>query len=296
MSRRPPRRYVVIAAVAMIALVGALIGPAVYAFVTDTSAKDRIAADPPPALLPISAASARIDPLIDPQGRRAARMLARYLADRAPGTADAPDDAGFTAWVEANFPAPPSASSRTAQMAGLERLAAARTPAGVTASTWLEAHGKKDVWKLAAHDQAELLDATGGDARKAIVDDALGLAKTIADDLGARFQVSAPYVVEPSLRTDHTVTAGQVCPCSYPSRHASAAAASRTVLGRLMPDRDGEYHWWQEEIDYSRLYMAGHYPTDIAAGTLLGDLIGDYLLLTRAGLPVGDVTGAAVAR
>jgi hypothetical protein len=30
--------------------------------------------------------------------------------------------------------------------------------------------------------------------------------------------------------------------------------------------------------------MAGHFPADIQAGALLGDMIGDYLLVTREGI------------
>jgi hypothetical protein len=33
--------------------------------------------------------------------------------------------------------------------------------------------------------------------------------------------------------------------------------------------------------------MAGHFPSDIRAGALLGDLIGDYFLLTRNGVSPG---------
>ncbi|MFD4501402.1 hypothetical protein [Streptomyces sp. NPDC058457] len=32
----------------------------------------------------------------------------------------------------------------------------------------------------------------------------------------------------------------------------------------------------QDEVLYSRLCMAGHVTSDLTAGTLLGDLIGDY--------------------
>ena len=137
------------------------------------------------------------------------------------------------------------------------------------------------MWKLAVHDQAEYLPAGPGDDRKNAIDDVLSMTKTVADDLGTKFQMSAPYVLEPSLRTDHTVAPGDVCPCSYPSRHASAAAASRTFLAHFMPQRDEEYRWWQDQIDYSRIYMAGHVASDIAGGTLLGDMVGDYFLVTR---------------
>ncbi len=150
------------------------------------------------------------------------------------------------------------------------------------ASTWLESYGKKDLWKLYAHDQAELLPAAAGDGRKQAVKDMLKLSKTVADTLGARYQQSAPYVLHPSLRPDHTVTAGQVCPCSYPSRHAAAGAAATTYLGALAPHRAADYRWTEAEIDYSRIYMAGHVESDVTGGALLGDLIGDYFLVTRA--------------
>ena len=152
----------------------------------------------------------------------------------------------------------------------------------VTGATGLVAHAKRALCKLAAHDQAEYLPAGPGDDRKNAIDDILSMTKTVADDLGAKFQMSAPYVLEPSLRTDHVVSPGDVCPCSYPSRHASAAAASRTFLAHFMPQRDQEYRWWQDQIDYSRIYMAGHVASDIAGGTLLGDMVGDYFLVTRA--------------
>ncbi|CUR56585.1 hypothetical protein NOCA2350075 [metagenome] len=48
-----------------------------------------------------------------------------------------------------------------------------------------------------------------------------------------------------------------------------------------MPARTADYTWMEEEVDYSRLYIAGHVPSDIAAGSLLGDEIGGYFLTTR---------------
>ena len=125
------------------------------------------------------------------------------------------------------------------------------------------------------------MPAKEGDARKNDVDAMLTMSKTVADTLGARYQQSAPYVVDPSLRPDHTVAPGDVCPCSYPSRHAAAGAAATTYLSALMPHRGADYRWTEAEIDWSRVYMAGHVPSDIDAGALLGDMIGEYFLVTR---------------
>lgn len=278
--RRTPRRYVVLAVLAVLAVLGALIGPAAYSSLTDNgTAKSRIAADPPPTLFP-DATVARVHELTDPQSARAAQLMQAWW--KAHGTAT--DDAGFVRFAEATLPGPPTPAARNAEMAEIKRLDAQRTGGGVQAANWLEAHGKKDVWKLAAHDQAELLSSSVGDQRKNAVDAMLKMSKTIADTLGTTFQVSAPYVIDPALRPDHHVPAGATCPCSYPSRHASAAASSRTFLGALDPERDTDYRHWQDQIDYSRLYMAGHVPSDIAGGTLLGDMIGDYFLVTRAHL------------
>jgi hypothetical protein len=273
---RPPARYLAVAVLAVLALLGALVAPAVYGYVTDSTAKDRSEADPPPALFP-DATARRVDSLTEPQAARAATIMQRWWDQH--GTAT--DDTAFQAFLEANLPGPPDAARRSKEMTEVERLDGERTAEGIAAATWLEDHGKKDVWKLAVHDQAEYLPGGAGDDRKNAIDDILSMTKTVADDLGTKFQMSAPYVLEPSLRTDHTVSPGDVCPCSYPSRHASAAAASRTFLAHFMPQRDGEYRWWQDQIDYSRIYMAGHVASDIAGGTLLGDLVGDYFLVTR---------------
>lgn len=279
---RPPLprlRYLLLAVVAVVAVIGGLLGPAVYAKITDTSAKDRIAAAPPPRLFPATQ-TARVDTLVVPQSQQARQLMASWWS----GHGTTPDDAGFQAWLLQTFPAPPDATARAKEMSEVETLDKQRSTSGVAAATWLEAYGKKDIWKLEAHDQAEYLSTAAGDARENDVAAMVAMTKDVSDALGTKFQQSAPYVLEPSLRTDHVVTAGQVCPCSYPSRHASAGAASRTYLGHFMPQRNADYRWWEDQIDYSRIYMAGHVASDISGGSLLGDMVGDYFLGTRGGV------------
>ncbi|MFD8307486.1 hypothetical protein ACFV29_34945 [Streptomyces sp. NPDC059690] len=50
------------------------------------------------------------------------------------------------------------------------------------------------------------------------------------------------------------------------------------------------------EVLYSRLYMAGHVSCDLVAGTLLGDLIGDYELAVAGGWHLPRTRGPAAAR
>ena len=282
------RRFFVVALLAVIAIVLGLVGPTAWAKVTGSptsnlSAKDRIGADPPPPLFPpAEVADTATD--VAAQKRQASALINDWVA--AHGTKK--DDKAFVTWIEQVFPTPPV--DLTAQMPSVVALDKKRTAPGIAAATWLEAYGKKDIWKLYVHDQREVLAPSTGDDRKAEEKALLKMSKKVADDLGVKFGSSAPYVRMPSLRTDHTVTSGQKCPCSYPSRHAAAAASSRTVLGTLMPERDTQYRATEAQIDYSRIYMAGHYPGDIRAGALLGDVIGDYFLITRNGIDPAHVT------
>jgi len=240
----------------------------------NTSAKDRIGANPPPALFTDAAIAPTQTAIAGVRGQ-ALDLFAGWVA--AHGTEK--DDAAFARWVAAHFPPPPA--NLADEMKVVTALGGQRTRPGVAAATWLETYGKKDVWKLYAHDQGERLSSSRADAVKTEEKSALKLAKKLADSLGMHFGSSAPYVRQPALRPDHHVTAGQRCPCSYPSRHAAAAAASETLLGYLQPSMDAEYRHLEAEIAYSRVYMAGHFPTDITAGALLGELVGDYLLVTR---------------
>jgi len=269
-------RYLIVLVLAVLAVAAGFARPLVADNAAKLSATDRIRASPPPTLF----SDAQIAPIsadIAAQVKTATTLMASWWKTH--GTA--PDDKAFLAWVETQVPAPPSVAQRQRQLKQVQALDKQRTPAGVAAATWLEAHGKKDIWKLYLHDQRELEPAKTGKADKKELKLILSMAKTAADDLGTNYQQPAPYVLDPSLRTDHTVKKGAVCPCSYPSRHAARAAAARTYLGQLEPHRIADYRWMEGEITYSRLYMAGHVSSDITVGSLLGDMIGQYVLVTR---------------
>jgi hypothetical protein len=269
--------YAVIAVVAVAAATFGLLRPQLTA--ASASAKkrpgatERIKQNPPPTLF----TDAAITPLgkqVAAQHKKADDLFARWKAQH--GTAR--NDKAFTAWAAQQIPAPPSAKARTAELHQVQQLAKTRTAAGKKAATWLEVHGKKDIWKLYLHDQRELIPASQGTAEKAQLKSALKLAKTISDQLAARDKQPAPFVLDPTLRPDKHIKAGAKGPYSYPSRHAARAAAAVTLLASRAPHRAEDYQWMQDEVVYSRIYMAGHVPSDILAGTLLGDLIGDYEL------------------
>ncbi|MFE8944441.1 phosphatase PAP2 family protein [Streptomyces sp. NPDC007856] len=268
--------YAVIAVVAVTAASFGLLRPQLAAAGfpgLKLSATDRIKQSPPPALFK-DAEIAPIGKLAADQRTKADALFAQWR--KAHGTTR--DDKAFAAWAAAQIPAPPTAKQRTAELHQVQALAKTRTAAGKKAATWLELNGKKDVWKLYLHDQNELVPATKGTAEKAELKAALALAKTISDQLAAKDKQPAPFVLDPTLRPDKHIKPGAKGPYSYPSRHAARSAAAVTFLSALSPHRAGEYEWMRAQVLYSRLYMAGHVTSDLTAGTLLGDLIGDYEL------------------
>ncbi|MGV9242546.1 phosphatase PAP2 family protein [Streptomyces sp. NPDC003710] len=270
-------RYPLIALLALAAVAISTLRPQLVTTVTSAvknpSATDRIKQDPPPTLF-TDAEIAAIGKTADAQRTKADALFAQW--EKAHGTTR--DDKAFTAWAAQQVPAPPSAKERTAELRQDQALARIRTAAGKKAATWLELHGKKDVWQLYLHDQRELTPTARGKTEKAELKAALKLAKTISDQLAAEDKQPAPFVLDPTLRPEKHIQPGAKGPYSYPSRHAARSAAAVILLSALSPHRAGDYRWMQDEVLYSRLYMAGHVTSDLTAGTLLGDLVGDYEL------------------
>ncbi|RPE42133.1 PAP2 superfamily protein [Streptomyces sp. Ag109_O5-1] len=268
-------RYPLIALLAVAAVAVSTLQPQLVTAVTakKPGATERIKQAPPPTLF-TDAEIAAIGKAADAQRTKADALFAEWRKTH--GTAR--DDKAFSAWASQQVPAPPSAKQRATELREDQALAKTRTAAGKKAATWLELHGKKDIWQVYLHDQRELVPAARGKAEKAELKAALKLAKTISDQLAAKDKQPAPFVLDPTLRPDKHIQPGAKGPYSYPSRHATRSAAAVTFLSVLSPHRAADYEWMRAEVLYSRLYMAGHVTSDLTAGTLLGDLIGDYEL------------------
>ncbi|MGW3853156.1 phosphatase PAP2 family protein [Streptomyces fagopyri] len=269
--------YAVIALLAVAAVAVGLLRPQLIPTAAASNKKPgatkRVEQNPPPKLF-TDAEIATIGKEAAAQRVKADSLFAQWKT--AHGTTR--DDKTFAAWAAQQVPAPPSAKQRSAELHQVQALAKSRTTAGKKAATWLELYGKKDIWKLYLHDQRELIPAAQGKAEKAELKAALKLAKTISDQLAAKDKQPAPFVLDPTLRPEKHIKPGAKGPYSYPSRHATRSAAAVTFLTALSPHRAEDYQWMRAEVLYSRIYMAGHLPSDLTAGTLLGDLIGDYEL------------------
>ncbi len=151
---------------------------------------------------------------------------------------------------------------------------ATRTPQGITAATWLETHGKKDVWKAYEKQYAQFVPGHAGKQAKALFKKTYELANAVTAAGKTKFARPSPYITDPSLHALNQKKFSKKF--SYPSKHALISTAMVVLLSHLEPHRASEYRWMANEIDYSRLYAGGHYPSDISASAYLGALVANY--------------------
>jgi len=226
--------------------------------------------------------AASVDPIVDPQSLAARRLMAGWFT--AHGTK--PDDKAFAHWLQGQIPAPPPLQQRRAELAPLRTLAAERNESGLTAAEWFDANGDGSAWPDLAKRTAGNHDAIHKDELASVIE----MADQVAGDLKDKLGQSSPYVLDPSLRRGKDVKRDGACPCSYPSSHAAVAAAAATYLGAVDRGHVPIYEGFRNQVDFSRLYVAGHVASDLAAGSLLGDAIGEYFLVTRQGLTAAQIT------
>lgn len=185
-----------------------------------------------------------------------------------------------TAWAVQAVGAPPHDPT---ELRRLRAIAARRTAAGVRAAVWLEQHGKKQPWKAIRNQTETFLPRAQEQATKQAMKAAFTFGGHVEDAAKARYRRPSPYTVDPSLNAGGVRVDVGNGHASYPSSHMVDAGIGMAFLQALDPHLSSEYAWMADEIAYSRLYTAGHYPSDVARGAFLGTLIGDYEL-RRSGL------------
>jgi hypothetical protein len=194
----------------------------------------------------------------------------------------------FEAWAIGQVGPPPGTKVQRSELAELTRIAKTRTPAGDSAAKWLEKNGKKKVWKIYAKQYATFASKAQAKHAKRTVKQTLTLAKDLSAKTQSRYPRTAPYEVDTALSSrsasvDQSAALAQlrsngVRRVSYPSKHALISAAASAVLSSFQPQRAAEFAWMSQQVDYSRLYAAGHYPSDVRAGALLGYMLAEYEL------------------
>jgi membrane-associated phospholipid phosphatase len=151
------------------------------------------------------------------------------------------------------------------EQAALKALAAKRTAADVARIRWWATGGPAYRWnEIILGEMQESFVTLPMSARH------LALFHTAIDDAVAAAAHSN------GARSDELDAALRAAPRSSlaPSQHAAAATAAAAVLGYLFPVRAEKYSAMAEEAMQMRLTGGMEYPSDVAAGRMIGGRIG----------------------
>ena len=233
-----------------------------------------MASDPAPPLL--DAGDLRtVSGVISDQKKPANALIKRWWAQNGTGAADE----GFVSWAAAQLPAEPTTIQRQDEQTTVKQLKASRDPAGNKAADWLNEHGCQDVWMSFTAQQLSLRSTTDDEPSNKEIKTVLKLASDVAS--AAQDRAGSPAASQPKPCSGATKPARSDCSCSYPSTQATMSAAARTYLGELSPYRADQYAWMEKQVDLAALYAGLELPSDVGSGALLGDLVGQYVLVTR---------------
>ena len=293
-ARSRSSRYVLIAILALLAVLVGLTGDKFLPITVDQSpvastsetqdpadstpkpqaTRDPIAADPAPPLLDAGDLST-VGSVIKDQKGPANALIKRWWAENGTGTADE----GFVSWAAAQLPAEPDTIQRQGELTTVKALEGSRDPAGDKAADWLNEHGCRNVWKSFTKEQVALRSTTDDEAKDKEIDTVLKLASEVAS--AAQDRTGSPAASQPKPCSGATKPARSDCSCSYPSTQATMSAAARAYLSKLSPYREDQYGWMEKQVDLAALYAGLELPSDVGSGALLGDLVGQYVLVTR---------------
>ena len=235
---------------------------------------DPIAADPAPPLLDAGDLKT-VGRVINDQEAQAKALIKRWWAENGAGTSDE----GFVSWAAAQLPPEPDTIQRQNEQTTVKQLRSSRDPAGDKAADWLNEHGCQDVWMTFTAQQVALRSTTDDEAKDTEIKTVLKLASDVAS--AAQDRAGSPAASQPKPCSGATKPARSDCSCSYPSTQATMSAAARQYLSELSPYRADQYIWMEKQVDLAALYAGLELPSDVGSGALLGDLVGQYVLVTR---------------
>lgn len=101
----------------------------------------------------------------------------------------------------------------------------------------------------------------------------------IVKPLGGRHRPDRPAAEAPVRR--HVQMPGSR---SFPSGHTASAFAFATAAGEALPAAEAPLHALAAVVGYSRVHTGVHYPGDVIAGALLGDVVAQLSLQCSAAL------------
>ena len=236
--------------------------------------QDPLASDPAPPLL--GAGDLRVvGGVIGDQQKPADRLMKRWFADNGTGKSDS----GFVSWAVAQLPAEPTTIQRGTEQKTVKNLSSGSDAAGNRAADWLNEHGCEDVWLSFTTQQLALRSTSDAQPSVEEVKTVLKLAAEVAS--GAQDRNGSPAASQDEPCSGADKPARSDCECNYPSTQGTMAAAARSYLGGLSSYRYDQYAWMEQQVGLAALYAGLELPSDVGAGALLGDLVGQYVLVTR---------------
>jgi undecaprenyl-diphosphatase len=113
-----------------------------------------------------------------------------------------------------------------------------------------------------------------------------GVASMVAPAaIVANFAVKKAVGRQRPVITDHPALAKAPSKLSFPSAHATSSVAAAVAYARVRPEARGPLLALAAAICVGRPYLGMHYPSDVAAGALLGALLGRLAPLPAAPPP-----------
>lgn len=184
--------------------------------------------------------------------------------------------------------APPGEEERAREQEFMREVQSRRTPAADARASELARHGGRPLWDEAIERWRDEHNPLVGLAGEAVLRTAVAATNVVTWIAKQSVQRDRPFEADPHITTVGAAPADS----SFPSAHTSTSAAAATVMGVLSPSRADDYRALAIEMGRSRMYVGAHYPSDVAAGDLLGRLVAGGVLGGFAGLAVGGVVGA----
>lgn len=204
---------------------------------------------------------------------RIAAAVSAALSAGAPVQAQPADVAGWRTWVLASgsqfrLPPPPDAGATRVELAQLREMAAARDAAAQERIDWWNAAAPAYRWNQIAVEEAlrEGNNILVASRRLALLHAAMADAMVAAWDSKVTHERPRPGAADPSLTTAIATPASP----SYPDEHAVAGSVAAAMLGAFFPRRAAEMSRLAEEAGRMRLMAGVAFPSDVAAGEVLG--------------------------
>ena len=203
----------------------------------------------------------------------AASMVAACAATGSGGSASAPVEPRAGTWktwviasaTEIRVPAPPDTAATAAELAELQRLAAARDAATLERIRYWDAGSPAYRWNELAIETSARNNTTSVPGARAFTLMSVAIDDALVTAWSAKYAYNRPRPGD----ADSGVTAAVATPRSpsYPSEHAVVAGAASVVLAYIWPKDAERFAALAEQAAQSRVAAGVQYPSDAKAGS-----------------------------